>query len=363
MTKGKFLFLFTFIFLTEILSSSVVEMDYKKYFKSEIENNLIFSEGEYFEQCHSSTVIHFGENKYMIAYMAGSGEGKDDSGIWLTNGFFTGEEMVWGVPVQIAKIREEAHWNPVLFKDKESKIYLFFKVGREISIWETWVITSEDNGKTWSKPYELVENDKGGRGPVRSKPITLSNGTIIAGASFESNFGDEHWNVFVDKSYDNGRTWSSSNYIELDRTDFIGKGVIQPTIWESENGLVHMLVRSTNGRIYRSDSNDYGEKWSELYAINIPNNNSAVDVLKFDSETLFLAYNPTDKIGFGSRKTLNLAISYDNGITWTDKIILEAGSDEDEFSYPSITSHDNNIVITYTHKRKNISFRKFVYKR
>ncbi len=58
------------------------------------------------------------------------------------------------------KIREDAHWNPVLQKTADGKVILYFKVGKEIAQWETWVKTSSDNGETWSEAYELVKGDR-----------------------------------------------------------------------------------------------------------------------------------------------------------------------------------------------------------
>ena len=53
----------------------------------------------------------------------------------------------------------------------------------------------------WTAPIELVKGDIGGRGPVRNKPIRLSNGTIAAPSSIERNdaaapgskFGSRLW--------------------------------------------------------------------------------------------------------------------------------------------------------------------------
>lgn len=64
----------------------------------------------------------------------------------------------------------------------------------------------------------------------------------------------------MDLSYDEGKTWHMSNIVSFDHDDtYQGKGIIQPTLWESEPGHVHMLLRSTAGRIFRSDSTDGGK--------------------------------------------------------------------------------------------------------
>ena len=113
-------------------------------------------------------------------------------------------------------------------------------------------------------------------------------------------------------------------YLQIDRKEITGKGIIQPTLWESEPGQVHAFLRSTAGVICRSDSKDYGKTWSPVYKTSLPNPNSGIDVAKLSDGTLVLAYNPTTK-DWGSRGKLALAISFDNGKTWPKKIDLEDG--------------------------------------
>jgi predicted neuraminidase len=115
------------------------------------------------------------------------------------------EKGKWSYPIEVAKVNKTAHWNPVLFKDGNNIIHLFFKVGSDESNWVTYVMQSKD-GKTWSKPVELIKGDIGGRGPVKNQPIILSDGSWIAPASVEVT----GWKSFVDISKDQGKTCKSS---------------------------------------------------------------------------------------------------------------------------------------------------------
>lgn len=301
-----------------------------------------------FAQGHASTVVKAGPDTYLVAWFGGTHEKHPDVGIWMSRG--NGKE--WSAPVEVAKVREDAHWNPVLFKATANEITLYFKVGKTIDDWETWYMTSSDQGRTWTKPRELVKGDKGGRGPVRNKPIRLSNGALIAGASNEKN---KVWNAFVDRSEDNGKTWKSTPFLALDRKDITGEGIIQPTLWESTPGTVHMLLRSSSGYICRSDSRDYGKTWSRVYKTSLPNPNSGIDLVKLSSGKLALVYNPDNK-NWGDRSPIKLAISSDNGVTWPQQIDIEAGDPEEEFSYPAIVASGDTVSITYTWKRQNIAF-------
>ena len=300
-----------------------------------------------FAECHASTILRLQNGEFMAAWFGGQKESTDDVGIWLVKG----KPGNWTDPVEVAKIREDAHWNPVLFQAPDGKIFLYFKVGKKIPSWETWIKTSDDNGQTWSDAAELVKGDKGGRGPVRNKPIITSEGLGIASASHE----EGKWDAFADISSDKGKTWTASPYIALNRKDFKGKGVIQPTLWESAPGKVHMLLRSSEGAIYRSDSEDGGKTWSEGYKSGLPNPNSGIDLTKLPDGTLVLAYNP-DTTNWGSRSPLSLAISFDNGKTWPKILDIDSGDKKDEFSYPAVISYGDTIAVSYTWNRKNIAY-------
>jgi len=316
-----------------------------------VTRNFIFEDDRPFRECHASTLIRLNDGNFMVAWFGGTREKNPDVGIWMTKG----KPGSWAPLHQVAKIRGDAHWNPVLFNDGKGTVYLYFKVGKEIPTWETWVMTSKNNGATWSEAVELVKGDFGGRGPVRCKPIVLSNGTWLAGASHEEGL----WSVFIDRSEDHGKTWTTTPYVILDRNQFTGLGVIQPTLWESTPGKVHMLVRSTNGWIYRSDSEDFGKTWSHFYATDMPNNNSGIDLVKLADGALALVYNPVSG-NWASRALLNVDISYDNGLTWPKKVVLENDPNiRGEYSYPAIINYGNRVAITYTWKRQRVAFWEF----
>lgn len=311
-------------------------------------HDFVFEDDRSFSQCHASTVLNTTDGNFLVAWFGGTHEKHDDVGIWLSKG----KPGAWSAPVEIAKVRENPHWNPVLFRSPDGSIILYFKVGSSIDDWETWYKVSPDNGETWTDAKELVAGDKGGRGPVRNKPVVLSNGTWLAPASNEKS---GVWNAFVDRSEDNGKTWTASSFMSLNRDSIPGEGVIQPVLWESSPGNVHMLLRSSAGVICRSDSKDYGRTWSPVYKTGLPNPNSGIDLTKLGDGRLILAYNPDGK-NWGVRRPMALAVSNDNGKTWLTSVNLETGNEGDEFSYPSIIHLGDTIAVTYTWKRERIAF-------
>jgi len=300
-------------------------------------------------ECHASTVLQIQKKLFMVAWFAGTKEGNNDVAIWGTYG--DGEN--WATPKCWAKVSDIPHWNPVLFRGTENIIYLFFKVGRSCSEWITYVTKLKKlTGREilWEKPEELVPGSKIPRGPVKNKPIFLYNGILLAPASIEEK---KYWNVFVDISFDAGITWTESKTVPVDRREISGQGVIQPTLWESTPGNVHMLVRSSCGYLCRSDSSDCGISWSPVYKTDLPNNNSGIDVAKKNDGRLLLALNPVS-INWGARTPLVLMISKNNGETWQKIIDLETV--KGEFSYPSVINIDGGFAGTYTWKRKSIVF-------
>ncbi|MDF2723804.1 MAG: hypothetical protein K0Q59_3479 [Paenibacillus sp.] len=324
----------------------------------------VFADDVEFESCHASTLLAWPSGDVLAAWFAGTREGADDVAIWTSRR----TEGVWTAPVKVADEEGEPHWNPVLFRDPDGNVWLFYKVGKTIESWKTMVLLSEDDGLTWSAPRVLVEGDCGGRGPVKNKPIILQDGAWAAPASIEL----DTWEAFVDLSCDSGLTWAAGNRIQLDAaaasaapvtpaaaSDAPGfpvpaaKGVIQPTLWESERGSVHMLLRSSTGFVCRSDSADGGRTWSPVYTTELPNNNSGIDLVRMESGALALVYNPIGQ-NWGKRTPLVISVSRDNGATWGESVALEDAPGE--YSYPAIVSLGDDLFVTYTWKRSRIVF-------
>ncbi len=315
---------------------------------------------------HASTNLRLQNGTVLLSWFGGSKEGNDDVSIYYS----LKKDAAWSLPVKLDDGINEPHWNPVLFPLDNQKIMLFYKVGKEITKWRTYYCFSLDGGTTFTAPKELVQGDKGGRGPVRNKPIRLSNGDMAAPASMENGI----WHAFVDLSSDNGKTWKPSNNIVIENItysqeeiviseskkkipvseqSFFGRGVIQPSLWESDPGSVHMLLRSSEGAVYRSDSLDYGKTWSKAYVTDLPNNNSGLDLVKLNNGVLVLIYNPVGT-NWGPRSPISLALSQNNGKTWQKLMNLDSG--EGEFSYPAITASEDRIFISYSYKRESIAF-------
>lgn len=310
-----------------------------------------------FCECHASSVLPWGD-RVLAAYFAGAHEKADDVGIWLS----VRQGEVWNAPRRIAKVNETPHWNPVLFDQDDGRIALVFKVGREIPEWRSYIQFSDDGGQTWTEAEPLDAANPAG-GPVRCKPLRLSSGELLAPCSDE---GETGWFPRVDLSTDGGGSFARLAEIPLNRTDaarpdyLAGAGAIQPTLWESAPGHVHALLRTTAGRIFRSDSADGGRTWCTAYPTNLPNNNSGIDLTQVNG-ALYLVLNPVGG-NWAARTPLMLMRSLDNGAHFTEVCVLcdtpldDVHGRTSEFSYPAIVARGGMLYITFTHQRKTIAF-------
>lgn len=315
-------------------------------------------------QCHGSTVCQVA-GSFVVAWFQGDHEGAVNSQIWLS----TRTGAAWSAPMVVSGDLVPC-WNPVLHLQESGALLLFFKVGKTISSWQTFHASSIDGGRTWSAPQPLSADDPRGRGPVRTPPIRLRSGRLLAGASTEIWEAAPRWDSFVDISDDDGRTWRRTEDIAIDHDTFPGAGIIQPTLWQTSTGQVRLLARSTAGRLVSSSSTDDGGTWSAGVLSSIPNNNSGVSVCAVD-ETVYLAHNPTSG-NWASRAPLLVSRSTDDGASWqpwaTLEESLEGAASEayqpadsgvittgfNEFSYPCLVRTPDGLAVTYTWQRRGI---------
>lgn len=300
-----------------------------------VSEDFVFSRAP-FSESHASTIVEAEEGRFLVAFFAGTEEGNRDVAIWLSKG----EGGSWDPPLRIAWDEEAPCWNPVLFKDVGGRIYLFYKIGPSPETWSGVYTISENNGISWSNPHYLAA---GLLGPVKNKPIIISNGEIVCGTSVESY---KAWTCWVEVV--NRQRWERFGPIYYEG---INKGVIQPSIVELSSGKLRMFMRSTEmiGRICSADSSDYGRTWSRAITTGLPNPNSGIDCVKLRSGIIAMAYNDSAI----SRSPLSVSASSDGGETW--KKILDLETAEGEFSYPSVIQGlDGNVHITYTWMRKRI---------
>jgi len=97
---------------------------------------------------------------------------------------------------------------------------------------------------------------------------------------------------------------------------------------------------------------DGGRSWVDEGATNLANPNSSVAGLRLPSGILLAVVNTSPE----GRHDLAIAAS-STGHDWRIIHMLEAGVENEEFSYPALLLEDGRLHVTYTHRRQGIRHR------
>ena len=306
-----------------------------------------------FPSCHASTIVESAAGSLIAAWFGGTKEQDPDVGIWLSRH----ESGGWSSPVEVANgiqyvngdgtVVRHPTWNPVLFQPKSGPLLLFYKCGPTPQGWWGMLMTSPDDGHTWSEPRRLPE---GILGPIKDKPVELANGTLFCPSSSER--VESGWTVHFEFTRDLGRTWKRVGPINT-KEEF---NAIQPTVLFHKDGRLQVLCRSQENFITTSWSSDQGNTWTPMKATSLPNPNSGIDAVTLVDGRQLLVYNHTSAalVGENQRWPLNVAVSPD-GIEWKQVATLEDQPTPNGYAYPAvIQTRDGLVHVTYTWKRERI---------
>lgn len=322
---------------------------------------------------HASSLVELKGGDVLAAWFAGSKEGAPDVAIYGAR-LHAG---TWSAPKELARADKVACWNPVLFRTKDGRLWLYYKYGTKPATWAGARKGSDDEGKTWSAEERLPE---GILGPIKDKPLVLADGTIVSGSSVENG----EWAAWVERSADNGKTWTKFGPITLPdaedvadegalkasaQVDSAGEGnegvhtklyppskttvgIIQPAVvWLGGHHLRFYARGHTRAaRIAVADSMDDGRTWTQARLIGLPNPNSGIDAVRMKDGRIVLIFNNS----YNTRTPLNLAVSRD-GEHFTVFKTLEDGPGQ--YSYPAIVQAANgDLLMTYSWRRETIKY-------
>jgi predicted neuraminidase len=296
-------------------------------------------------ECHASTLVET-PSGLVAAWFGGEYERHPEVKIFVSRL----ENGSWTTPMIVADgVQADGTplptWNPVLFQPTAGQLQLYYKVGPSPSTWWGMVMSSTDDGRTWSAPERLPD---GVYGPIRSKPIQLANGVIVSGSSTEH----DGWRVHFERSTDGGRTWEVTDPLNDGHTI----GAIQPTILRHHDGRLQAIGRTRQNRVFTIESDDAGRTWGQLTLTEIPNPSAGTDaVTLFDGRHLHVYNHTIRQEGDNGRGMLNVALTRD-GVNWEAALVLE---DDDThpagYSYPAVIQTSDGLVhITYTWRRLRI---------
>lgn len=300
-----------------------------------------------FPSCHAAT-IESTDKGLIAAWFGGTKEGHPDVGIWVSRN----ELGKWTAPVEVANgvvndTLRYACYNPVLYQIPHGELLLFYKVGPRVSGWTGWMKRSTDGGITWSSAQKLPQ---GFLGPVKNKPVLLTNGDLLCASSTEG----DGWKVHFEITRDNGKTWKKIGPINDGKTI----NAIQPSVLFHPDNKLQILCRSKERSVAEAWSSDNGRTWTPMTLSTLPNNNSGTDAVTLKDGRKLIVYNHVktpEGEKKGARTPLNVAVSTD-GKKWYATLVLE-DSPISQYSYPSVIQTDDGMVhIVYTWRRERIKY-------
>lgn len=270
----------------------------------------------------------------------------------------------WGKIVVIAEDGDRSLNNPCVVADRGSgRLFMMYQSypagikegGREIqtgydgdSIVRNILITSEDDGYTWSTPRDLTREVKR---PARVTTIAggpgigiqARHGTHAGRLLFPFNEGPfGQWNIYSVFSDDTGKTWGRGSVapralIQDSEGDTVST-VNEAQFVELKDGLIRFNARRWGGRSLRKTctSSDGGETWSSID-----------DVPELQDPgcmaSIFRLSDPADglksRILFSGPQSIKrengtIFLSYDEGMSWPVQRVLFKGS----FAYSVLTA-------------------------
>lgn len=191
-----------------------------------------------YPQSHASTIVETKAGVLAAAWFGGTHERAPDVGIWFSRNI----GGKWQTPVELANGKQTSGpqlptWNPVLFQAPGGDLFLYYKLGPSPDTWWGMQMQSADGGATWRKPRRLPA---GILGPIKNKPVLLSDGSWLSPSSVEQDSG---WTIHFERSTDNGRHWKApppvASPLHLD--------AIQPSILFAKDGGLEAVARTRQG--------------------------------------------------------------------------------------------------------------------
>jgi predicted neuraminidase len=197
------------------------------------------------------------------------------------------------------------------------------------SNWQSWLMRSSDNCRTWTKP-EPVPGRLAQRTFIRNH-IVARDGRIIAPFQHYIGPSDQQDKPILDRKFtnprngviissDGGKTWTEHGNIALtDNDQYFGWA--EANIAELSDGRIAMIIRADKlgGVLYYAESTDGGKTWPAIARkTDIPNPGSKATLYPLGGDTVAMLHNPNPS----QRSPLALWISFDGLKTWPYRRVL-----------------------------------------
>ena len=298
---------------------------------------------------HAPALLELPDGTLLCCWFAGSYEGSADIRIVCSS--LQPGAAAWTDPVDISGDPQRSEQNPSLFYGPDGAVWALYTAqldrqpGKD-NMQYTSVVRcqkSTDGGRTWG-PYETLFSEAGTfcRQPIQ----LLTNGRWIFAnwLCTDSPDGLSGDPTAFRISDDAGKTW---RMVMMPGS----AGKVHANVVELAPGHLAAFMRSREADfIYRSESRDWGETWSEPVPTPLPNNNSSISALRLASGRVAIACNPTctphpvpGRAAWpGLRCPVAIALSEDGGLTFPMIRWLERGE-----GYMGEENRTNNLQYEY----------------
>lgn len=280
-------------------------------------------------------------------YTGGEQEDNDNYCLLVTS---EDNGTTWSEPVAVINPQGMARaWDPNLWHDPSGRMWWWWTQTAPMrgEAWDgrggVWAVTTSDSHSprpTWTQPRRLFH------GVALNKPMITSKGQWLMPLAIWKDFThftdlDPFRKPGVIASIDGGETWQWRGGAEMANRVFD-----EPMVVELRDGNLWMLLRSRHG-INESFSMDGGISWSEARPSSFAGPSSRFHLRRLaNGRLLFINHlgNPGR-----ARSHLTAMLSEDDGKTWPYRLLLD---ERTAVSYPdAVESPDGHIYIVYDRDR------------
>jgi len=244
-----------------------------------------------------------------------------------------------------------------LLRLTDRRIALFYLEKNSLTDCRPVVRFSADECATWSQPVEIIPDSAVGYYVLNNDRIVqLKSGRLLAPLALHHrpDWEKPDWKgeAGVYWSDDGGSNWSRSSASWLKARDASGSRVAaqEPGVVELADGRILMWVRTDSGELYQSHSADSGATWTELSPMGVASPQSPASIERHPtSGELVMVWNDHSLLPIAGRKArtpLHLAISHDEGTSWSPPLTLESDPNG-WYCYTAMEFTDSALLLAY----------------